>query len=52
MKSHVLNRRSFLGLIAASLAVLGRPNWARAAGAIGARDPDLIVINGTVYTVD
>jgi len=52
MKNHNLNRRTFLGLTAAGLAVLGRRNWARAASAMGARDPDLLVLNGRVYTVD
>jgi predicted amidohydrolase YtcJ len=52
MKSHILNRRSFLGLTAAGLAVLGRGSLLRAASAMGARDPDLIVVNGKVYTVD
>src|SRR6202042_1789833 len=52
MTSHILNRRSFLGLAAAGVAVLGRGNLARAAGAMWARDPDLIVVNGKVYTVD
>lgn len=51
-KNHNLNRRTFLGLTAAGLAVLGRRNWARAASAMGARDPDLLVLNGRVYTVD
>jgi predicted amidohydrolase YtcJ len=48
----VISRRSFLGLTAAGLAVMGRSRVARAASALGARDPDLIVVNGTVYTVD
>jgi predicted amidohydrolase YtcJ len=52
MKNHFLNRRSFIGLTAAGLAVLGRGNLVRAASAVGARDPDLIVVNGKVYTVD
>ena len=52
MKRHTLSRRSFLGLTVAGLTVLSRPYWARAARAIRARDPDLIVINGKVYTVD
>jgi len=52
MKNHFLDRRSFLGLTAAGLAALGRGNLARAASAMAARDPDLIVVNGKVYTVD
>ncbi len=52
MKGRVISRRSFLGLTAAGLAVMGRSRVARAASALGARDPDLIVVNGTVYTVD
>jgi predicted amidohydrolase YtcJ len=53
MKYHNLNRRSFLGLAAAGLAVLGRGSLVRAASAMAAaRDPDLIVLNGSVYTVD
>jgi predicted amidohydrolase YtcJ len=51
-KNHMLNRRSFLGLTAAGLAVLGRRTLARAANAMWTRDPDLIVVNGKVYTVD
>jgi predicted amidohydrolase YtcJ len=51
-KNHMLNRRSFLGLTAAGLAVLGRGTLARAANAMWTRDPDLIVVNGGVYTVD
>src|SRR5450755_2944836 len=52
MKTHILNRRSFLGLTAAGVAVLARGNLARAASAMRTRDPDLIVVNGKVYTVD
>jgi predicted amidohydrolase YtcJ len=52
MKNPMVNRRTFLGLSAAGLAVLGRGNFARAASAMGARDPDLIVVNGKVYTAD
>src|SRR5271170_8115193 len=52
MKNQILNRRSFLGLTAAGLAVLGRGGLVRAASAMAARDPDLIVVNGKVYTVD
>jgi predicted amidohydrolase YtcJ len=48
----IINRRSFLGLSAAGLALLSRPHWARAGDPIGARDPDLIVVNAKVYTVD
>src|ERR1700678_984771 len=48
----MLNRRSFLGLTAAGLAVLGRGTLARAANAMWTRDPDFIVVNGKVYTVD
>ena len=48
----MLNRRSFLGLTAAGLAALGRGTLARAANAMWTRDPDLIVVNGKVYTVD
>jgi hypothetical protein len=40
MKNHILNRRSFLALTAAGLAALGRGSFARAASAMGARDPD------------
>src|SRR5271155_4201192 len=50
--NQMLSRRSFLGLAAAGLAVLGRGSLARAVNARGARDPDLIVVNGKVYTVD
>lgn len=49
---HPISRRSFLGGTAASLAVLGPSRWARAASALGTRFPDLIVVNGRVYTVD
>jgi predicted amidohydrolase YtcJ len=52
MTISTLNRRSFLGLGAAGLGLLSRPNWARAAIGIAARDADLIVVNGKVYTVD
>jgi predicted amidohydrolase YtcJ len=52
MTQHAFNRRSFLRFGAASLAVLGGSRWARGAGPIGVRDPELIVINGKVYTVD
>ena len=52
MKNHILNRRSFLGLTAAGLAVMGRGSLVRAASAMVARDPDLIVVNAKVYTVD
>jgi predicted amidohydrolase YtcJ len=52
MTKHALSRRAFLGLTAAGLAVFSRGNWARGAGAWVARDPDLIVVNGKVYTVD
>src|SRR5436305_13248163 len=52
MHSHILNRRSFLGLTAAGLAVVSRGSSVWAATAMGARDPDLIVVNGKVYTVD
>ena len=48
----MLNRRSFLGLTAAGLAVLGRGSLARAANAMWTRDPDFILVNGKVYTVD
>jgi predicted amidohydrolase YtcJ len=51
-KSHMLNRRSFLGLTAAGVAVLGRGTLVRAANAMWTRDPDIIVVNGKVYTVD
>jgi predicted amidohydrolase YtcJ len=50
LKDHALSRRTFIGYTAA-LAVLSRGKLARAA-ALAARDPDLIVINGKVYTVD
>jgi predicted amidohydrolase YtcJ len=52
MRSHTLSRRSFLGLTGAGVAMLGRGNLLRAAGAMGPRGPDLIVVNGEVYTVD
>ena len=52
MKNPIVNRRTFLGLSAAGVAVLGRGNFVRAASAMGARDPELIVVNGKVYTVD
>jgi hypothetical protein len=47
-----VDRRTFLGLTAATLAALGRGGLARAAGALGGRDPDLILLNGKVYTLD
>jgi len=52
MRNPLLKRRSFFGMGAAGVAVLGGPRWAWGAGAAGARDPDLVVINGKVYTVD
>jgi predicted amidohydrolase YtcJ len=52
MKKPILNRRSFLGMTAAGIAVLGRGSLARAASDMGSRDPDLIVVNAKVYTVD
>jgi predicted amidohydrolase YtcJ len=52
MKNPALSRRTFIGYTAAGLAVLARGNLARAAGAMAVRDPDLIVLNGRVYTVD
>jgi len=52
MKKPGIERRSFLGLSAALLATLGRSHWVRAAGVLGTRDPELIVVNGKVYTVD
>jgi predicted amidohydrolase YtcJ len=52
MKNHLVKRRSFLGLAAAGVAVLARPGLTRAASVVLARDPDLIVVNGKVYTVD
>jgi hypothetical protein len=52
MKNHLVTRRSFLGLAAAGVAVLARPGLTRAASVVLARDPDLIVVNGKVYTVD
>lgn len=52
MKNNTVTRRSFLGLGAAGLAVLGRMSPARAAGVMGARDPDLVVVNARIYTVD
>jgi predicted amidohydrolase YtcJ len=42
----------FIGYTAAGLAALARGNLARAANAMASRDPDLIVVNGKVYTVD
>ncbi len=52
MKNHALSRRMFIGYTAAGLAALARGNLARAANAMASRDPDLIVVNGKVYTVD
>jgi predicted amidohydrolase YtcJ len=52
MKRTLINRRSFLGLGAAGLAALSGSRMARAGGAVGARDADLILLNGKVYTVD
>ena len=52
MAPRIIKRRSFLGLSAAGFAMLSRPHWARAGGPSGARDPDLIVVNAKVYTVD
>jgi predicted amidohydrolase YtcJ len=52
MNKHALSRRTFIGCTAAGVAVLSRGNLARAAGAMAVRDPDLIVVNAKVYTVD
>jgi len=52
MNAAILKRRSFLGLTAAGFAALARPGWVFGASALAARDPDLIVLNGNVYTVD
>jgi predicted amidohydrolase YtcJ len=53
MDKSLFNRRQFLGVSAAGIASLGRPGWAFAAAeGTAARDPDLIVLNAKVYTVD
>jgi predicted amidohydrolase YtcJ len=52
MKNHTLDRRKFIGYTVAGLAMLTRGTLARAASAMAVRDPDLIVVNGKVYTVD
>jgi len=52
MKKQILDRRSFLGLTAAGLAASGLGRVALAASVIRSRDPDLIVVNAKVYTVD
>ncbi len=48
------NRREFMGLTAAGVAGLASPRWLRGLGALIAlpADPDLVVYNAKVYTVD
>ncbi|HLK48513.1 MAG TPA: amidohydrolase [Bryobacteraceae bacterium] len=49
MTDHRHSRREFLGLTAGALATLGA---AQPASAAGAQEPDLVVFNAKVYTVD
>ena len=52
MTDHRHNRRRFLGLTGAGIAsVAGRP-WVSNAAAAGTSEPDLVVFNAKVYTVD
>jgi predicted amidohydrolase YtcJ len=52
VKNPALSRRTFIGYTAAGLAVLARGGLSRAGSAPAVRDPDLIVVNAKVYTVD
>jgi len=54
MKNQRHTRRSFVGLAGAGLAGLAGASWpgAAIAAAADAQDPDLVVLNAKVYTVD
>ncbi|HEY3785351.1 MAG TPA: amidohydrolase [Steroidobacteraceae bacterium] len=52
VKTHCFSRRAFVGLAGAGVATLMRPPAVLAALAGGPREPDLIVLNAKVYTVD
>jgi predicted amidohydrolase YtcJ len=45
-------RRGFIGLTGAGIAGLAGGSWLRLAAAAEAQDPDLVVFNAKVYTVD
>src|SRR5437868_4438956 len=53
MSKHTFNRRGFMGLAGAGMAIAGSAPWLRAAAAaVSPRDADLVVFNAKVYTVD
>jgi predicted amidohydrolase YtcJ len=55
MAKHRYNRREFMGLSGAGIAGLAGAHWplrAMAAEVASAQDPDLVVFNAKVYTVD
>src|SRR6266481_2797523 len=54
MTKHRYSRREFMGLSGAGVAGFIGAEWARAAAAAAdaASEPDLVVFDGTIYTVD
>src|SRR5437870_3611956 len=52
MFTRTYSRRGFLGLTGAGLAGMAGGSWLRIAAAAEATDPDLVVFNAKVYTVD
>lgn len=53
MSKRTFDRRGFMGLAGASMALAGSAPWLRAAAAaVSPRDADLVVYNAKVYTID
>jgi adenine deaminase len=53
MAKHRYNRREFMGLSGAGIAGLVGAQWpGTAAAAVDSQEPDLVVFNAKVYTVD
>ena len=52
MTDHSHNRRRFLGLTGAGIASVACRPWVSNAAAAGTSEPDLVVFNAKVYTVD
>jgi adenine deaminase len=52
MSKHTYSRRGFIGLTGAGIAGVAGGAWLPAAWAAETQDPDLVVFNAKVYTVD